>query len=56
MNDHSLNPMRDSNLVQVLGRQTSLPAGLVQIATIRKRAAAVRAACSFFCKTTPCGP
>lgn len=44
MKDHPLNPMRDANLVRVLGRQTALPVGLVPISTIAKGEAAVRAA------------
>ncbi|MFC3086919.1 3-oxo-tetronate kinase [Tabrizicola soli] len=42
LKDHPLNPMRDSNLVRVLQRQTALPIGLVQIATIRRGVAALR--------------
>ena len=42
LKDHPLNPMRDANLVRVLGRQTNLPVGLVPIGTIRKGEAAVR--------------
>jgi len=44
MRDHPLTPMRDANLVRVLGRQTKAKADLVPLATIRKGAAAVRAA------------
>lgn len=44
LKDHPLNPMQDANLVRVLGRQTALPVGLVDIATIRKGATAVREA------------
>ena len=42
LKDHPLNPMRDANLVRVLGRQTALPVGLVEISTIRQGEAAVR--------------
>lgn len=34
LKDHPLNPMRDSNLQRVLQRQTALPVGLIDIATI----------------------
>ena len=44
MKDHPLNPMRDSSLVRVLGRQTVLPVGLVPIATIREGEPAIRRA------------
>jgi uncharacterized protein YgbK (DUF1537 family) len=44
MRDHPLTPMRDANLVRVLGRQTKAKVDLVPLATIRKGAAAVRAA------------
>lgn len=44
MKDHPLNPMRDANLLRVLGRQTRLPVGLVDSATIRQGTDAVRAA------------
>lgn len=44
MKDHPLTPMRDSNLVRVLARQTSLPVGLVPVQTIDKGPAATRAA------------
>ncbi len=44
LKDHPLNPMHDSNLVRVLGRQTKLPVGLVSIDTIAKGSAAVRQA------------
>lgn len=42
LKDHPLNPMRDSNLVRVLQRQTALPVGLVQIGTIRQGVDALR--------------
>lgn len=42
LKDHPLNPMRDPNLVRVLQRQTALPVGLVQIATIRRGVEALR--------------
>ena len=44
MKDHPLTPMRDANLVRVLGRQTSVPVGLVDSATIARGTEAVRAA------------
>lgn len=44
LKDHPLNPMHDSNLVRVLGRQTALPVGLVPIGVIRQGEAAIRAA------------
>ena len=44
MQDHPLTPMRDSNLVRVLGRQTRLPVGMIDIATIARGAAEVRKA------------
>ena len=42
LKDHPLNPMRDANLVRVLTRQTALPVGLVESATIRNGETAVR--------------
>ena len=44
MKDHPLTPMRDSDLVRVLGRQTTQPVGLIDAATVRCGAAAVQAA------------
>ena len=44
LKDHPLTPMRDPDLVRVLGRQTALPVGLVEVSTIRQGVAAVRAA------------
>ncbi len=44
MRDHPLTPMRDANLVRVLGRQTKGKVDLVPLATLRRGAAAVRAA------------
>lgn len=44
LKDHPLNPMHDANLVRVLGRQTTLPIGLVTIDTIAQGEAAVRQA------------
>ena len=43
MKDHPLTPMRDANLVRVLSRQTQLPVGLLNLATVAKGVAAVRA-------------
>ncbi len=44
MKDHPLTPMRDSNLVRVLQRQTRLPVGLVPFATVERGAEAIAAA------------
>ncbi len=44
MRDHPLTPMRDSNLVRVLGRQTSHPVGLIDFATVSTGAQAIVAA------------
>ena len=44
LKDHPLNPMRDSNLVRVLERQSASPVGLIPIALVEQGAAAVRAA------------
>ena len=41
MKDHPLTPMRDSNLVRVLQRQTKLKVGLVPFAVVHKGAVAV---------------
>jgi uncharacterized protein YgbK (DUF1537 family) len=41
MRDHPLTPMRDSNLVAVMQRQTKLPVGLVDYATVDRGAAAI---------------
>jgi uncharacterized protein YgbK (DUF1537 family) len=41
MKDHPLTPMRDSNLVRVMGRQTRRPVGLVPYAVVRKGADAI---------------
>ncbi len=43
LKDHPLNPMRDSNLVRVLARQSKTPIGLVDLATVARGADAVRA-------------
>jgi uncharacterized protein YgbK (DUF1537 family) len=43
MKDHPLTPMHDANLVRVLARQTTLPVGLVDAATIAAGTAAVQA-------------
>ncbi|ACL59521.1 3-oxo-tetronate kinase [Methylobacterium nodulans] len=43
LKDHPLNPMRDSNLVRVLARQSRHPVGLVDLATVAKGPASVRA-------------
>jgi len=40
---HPLTPMTDSNLVRVLGRQTTKPVSLVDLATVRSGTTAVRA-------------
>jgi len=44
MKDHPLTPMRDSNLVRVLARQSRSTVGLVDYATVERGAAPVRAA------------
>ncbi|MGQ7791193.1 3-oxo-tetronate kinase [Faunimonas sp. B44] len=44
MKDHPLTPMRDANLVRVLGRQTRLPVSLVDLATVRSGPDALRGA------------
>jgi uncharacterized protein YgbK (DUF1537 family) len=44
MKDHPLTPMRDSNLVRVLQRQTKLKVGLVPFAVVDSGAEAIRAA------------
>jgi len=43
MRDHPLTPMRDANLVRVLGRQTSHKVGLVPLEAVLRGARAVRA-------------
>ncbi|MDH2346368.1 four-carbon acid sugar kinase family protein [Bradyrhizobium sp. SSUT18] len=43
LKDHPLNPMRDSNLVRVLARQSKTQIGLVDLATVTRGAEAVRA-------------
>jgi uncharacterized protein YgbK (DUF1537 family) len=43
LKDHPLNPMRDSNLVRVLARQSKTQIGLVDLATVVLGPAAVRA-------------
>ena len=44
MENHPLTPMRDANLVRVLGRQTEGAVGLVPFATVEQGAAAIRQA------------
>ncbi|MFM8701233.1 MAG: 3-oxo-tetronate kinase [Hyphomicrobiales bacterium] len=44
MKDHPLTPMRDSNLVRVLQRQTKIPAGLVPFQTVSEGGSAIREA------------
>jgi uncharacterized protein YgbK (DUF1537 family) len=44
MKDHPLTPMRDANLVRVLGRQTRRRVGLVPLTTVRGGAEAIREA------------
>lgn len=44
LKDHPLNPMRDSDLVRVLGRQSAAPVTLVPFAVVEQGVAAVRAA------------
>ncbi|MBB5048583.1 uncharacterized protein YgbK (DUF1537 family) [Rhodopseudomonas rhenobacensis] len=43
LKDHPLNPMRDSNLVRVLGRQSRHKIGLIDLATVARGADAVQA-------------
>jgi uncharacterized protein YgbK (DUF1537 family) len=43
LKDHPLNPMHDSNLVRVLARQSATGIGLVDLATIARGEAAMRA-------------
>lgn len=42
LKDHPLNPMRDSNLVRVLGRQSRSPVGLLPLAVVEAGPQAVR--------------
>ncbi|MEO8345427.1 MAG: 3-oxo-tetronate kinase [Betaproteobacteria bacterium] len=42
MRDHPLTPMRDANLVRVLGRQARRPVGLVRWPVVRRGADAIR--------------
>ncbi len=44
LKDHPLNPMRDSNLVRVLARQSAHPVALVPLAVVEEGPAAVHAA------------
>ena len=44
MKDHPLTPMRDADLVRVLGRQTTIAVGLVAADVVRQGVQAVRAA------------
>jgi uncharacterized protein YgbK (DUF1537 family) len=44
MKDHPLTPMRDSNLVRVLGRQTRLRVGLIPYCSVDAGAEAIRSA------------
>jgi uncharacterized protein YgbK (DUF1537 family) len=41
MQDHPLNPMRDSSLVRVLARQSAAPVGLIEFATVAAGPAAI---------------
>ena len=43
LKDHPLNPMRDADLVRVLGRQSRSAVGLIDLATVAAGAEAVRA-------------
>ena len=43
MRNHPLTPMRDSNLIQVLSRQTEMPVSLIDISTIRMGAEVLQA-------------
>ncbi len=42
LKDHPLNPMRDSNLVRVLARQSKIKIGLVDLATVARGPDAIR--------------
>lgn len=42
MENHPLTPMKDADLVRVLGRQTTAPVGLVPFMTVRQGATAIR--------------
>ena len=53
MQDHPLTPMRDSNLVRVLSRQTDGTVGLVPFATVARGAATIRSA---LCDVQGAGP
>ncbi len=53
MKDHPLTPMRESDLVRVLGRQTALPVGLVPVQTVEQGPAATRAAFEALAKDGP---
>jgi uncharacterized protein YgbK (DUF1537 family) len=53
MKDHPLTPMRDSNLVRVLQRQTRLPVGLVPFQTVAKGPEATRSAFAALAKDGP---
>lgn len=44
LKDHPLNPMRDANLVRVLGKQSKAPVGLLDLATVSHGPGAVGAA------------
>lgn len=44
MKDHPLTPMRESDLVAVMQRQTKLPVGLIPYHTVEQRTAAIEAA------------
>lgn len=46
LKDHPLNPMHDANLQRVLQRQTALPVGLIDIATISQGVDTVKTAMS----------
>jgi 3-dehydrotetronate 4-kinase len=51
MKDHPLTPMRDSNLVRVLQRQTKLKVGLISHATVDQGADAIKSAFSAAAKS-----
>ena len=51
MKDHPLTPMRDSNLVRVLSRQTKLKVGLVPHATVDQGVEATRVALAVLAKS-----
>lgn len=54
MKDHPLTPMRDSNLVRVLQRQTAVKVGLVPFQSVEKGARETRSAFEALAAEAPC--